>query len=704
MTDPPRTRADRLADLVEEALARPPGEWADFLRDACGGDDALRAEAESLLRWQDEVGDFIATPLVPPASAWFADEETGAPATGSLPPGTRLGGCEIRALLGAGGMGEVYLADETALGRQVAVKVVRRGLLATEKLLRRFRHEERILAALNHPHIARLYGSGVTPEGVPYFVMEHVAGERLDEFCHRRGLPLPDRLALFRKVCAAVSYAHQRLVIHRDLKPGNILVTAEGEPKLLDFGIARLLDAEEDATAAATLTLGGGAMTPDYASPEQLRGEAMTTVSDVYALGVVLYELLTGRRPFQARAQPGGTGAITPRLPLDLLARAAATGQEPARPSTALLTHQRETPPSLPAASLTARALRGDLDNIVLKALRPEPARRYGSVAALSEDLRRHLDGLPVLARPDTLRYRAGKFIARNRALAAAAALLLCTLLAGIAATVWQARRATREAALATAQRDRAERRFADVRQLSNALLFDIAPKIERLEGATEARQALLAQSLKYLDSLAAEDQDDRALQSELAAAYEKIGDLQGNPTNPNLIEGAAALASYEKANAIRRALLEKAPADSAQRRALADNFRVLGDIRWQAGDAAGSLGSSQRALELYTAGLAARAGLRGAATGAGAHLARHRAHAFLQRQKSGRDPVFSKDHRRHGNAARPLPGSRRRVEPARQWPPPARQRPGLGGQAARSRNRNRPGRRARRSARRRPS
>ena len=585
----PDERAQRLAELVKSAIEHGPERWDVFLEEECRSDPAMRAEIESLLKQQEHVTRFIETPALHLAAESLVRD-------GAFHAGQIIGDYEILSLIGTGGMGEVYLAQDRELHRKVALKFVRRGM-DSDDILRRFQHEERLLASLNHPNIAQLYGSGVTADGIPFFAMEYVEGERLDQYCNERRLAMVERLKLFRKICSAVTYAHQHLVIHRDIKPANIRVTAEGDPKLLDFGIAKLLDAEGGQSSGQTLTL-QGVMTPEYASPEQVRGENITTASDVYSLGVVLYELLTGQRPYR----------ITSRRP-DEIARAI-TEQEPTRPSTAVrgASFQLADKRNLESCA-TSKSLRGDLDNIVLMAMRKEPARRYASVAQFSADIGRHLDGLPVIARKDTWNYRTGKFIQRHKVGVAAAALIGLTLVAGIIATAWQAKRATREARLAAEQRDRAERRFEDVRHLSNALLFEIAPKIEHLEGATEARQSLLTQSLKYLDSLAQESGKDWALQSELAAAYEKVGDLQGNPTNPNLMVLTDALASYKKANAMRRKLLEKNPKDAEQRRSLANNYRVLGDLHWQTNEPDESLKNSQIALRLYTKLLAEQPG-----------------------------------------------------------------------------------------------
>lgn len=241
---------------------------------------------ETLLRFEEEATDFIETPAYVASAALLVSEE------GKLTPGDLLGDYKVLSLLGEGGMGEVYLAEDTSLGRKVAIKLLKFGMASTN-IVRHFKQEERILAGLTHPNIAQLYGGEVTPQGVPYFVMEYVEGKRLDDYCRDNGLPISERLELFRKICSAVAYAHQRLVIHRDIKPANIRVTADGEPKLLDFGIAKLLNPDTATIGEATMTF-AAVMTPDYASPEQVRGETITTASDVYSLGIVLYELLTG--------------------------------------------------------------------------------------------------------------------------------------------------------------------------------------------------------------------------------------------------------------------------------------------------------------------------------------------------------------------------------------------------------------------------
>ena len=560
-------RAQHVAELVKSALECAREDRAAFLDEACAGDADLRAEVDSFLQFQEDASQFIEQGALHLAAQTAALEP-------GMPLIRQIDGYEVISRIGVGGMGEVYLAQDTKLRRKVALKLVRAGMDSAD-LVSRFRHEERILASLNHPNIAQLYGAGVANGDIPYFAMEYVEGNRIDEYCEANSLSARARLELFRKVCGAVHYAHQRLVIHRDLKPSNILVTAAGEPKLLDFGIAKLMEGHDALTQTQTLVT--GVMTPDYASPEQVRGEAMTTSTDVYSLGVLLYELLTGQRPYRLKTRSA-----------DEIARAI-TDQEPERPSTAVAKRDGNSKSEI----RNPKFLKGDLDNIVLMALRKEPQRRYASVGQFSEDIRRYLEGLTVSAHRDTVAYRAAKFVKRHKIGVAAAILVLLTLLGGIIATTRQARRAE-------ANQARAEKRFDDVRGLANALLNDIAPKIERIEGSTEARQSLVTQSLKYLNSLADESTDDLTLQGELAAAYEKVGMLQGDSRKPSLSDFRGAIASLEKAQRIRRRLLGNNPHDVENRRLLAENLRLLALRRMAQSDVDGGFRDSNEALQIY--------------------------------------------------------------------------------------------------------
>jgi non-specific serine/threonine protein kinase/serine/threonine-protein kinase len=504
--------------------------------------------------------------------------------------------------IGRGGMGAVYLGvrDDDAFQKRVAIKVLKRGM-DTDSIVRRFRNERQILAGLEHPNIASLLDGGTTPDGRPYFAMEYVEGRPLVDYCETHGLDTAARVRLFRSVCSAVQYAHQNLIIHRDLKPANVLVTADGTPKLLDFGIAKLLSPRLAGHTLAPTVAGLQLMTPEYASPEQVRGDTVTTATDIYSLGVVLYELLTGRRPYR----------LTSRIPADI-ARVICESV-PVRPSTAVTRIGAATdigdeltvdPSSAPARTKRderprtvdvqrlRRELAGDLDTIALKALSKEPDRRYASVDQLSEDLRRHLEGLPVIARKDTLGYRAAKFVRRNRVAVAAAALTLAALIAGIIGTTWQAR-------VARVERARAEQRFDDVRALANAFLFDIHDAIRDLPGSTPARQLLVTKALEYLDKLARDAGDRADLTRDLAAAYVKVGDVQGRPLTPNLGDTHGALDSYKKATALYESLGADASADATLRRELSTAYLRLSDVLSSAGETAPALQFARKGLSL---------------------------------------------------------------------------------------------------------
>lgn len=437
---------DLLEQLLEAVLDQAPGARSQFLRDACAGNPALRAELEAILAGEAEDGPFDRLFCA------FTEARSQEDADG-LTPGQRLGPYEIERLLGRGGMGSVFKARRAdgQFDQQVAIKVLRRDAAGGESR-RHFLSERQILARLSHPNIARVFDGGLAGGGRPYLVMEYVDGTAIDRYCDERRLGIRERLRLFDEVCEAVDYAHRNLVIHRDLKPGNILVSADGRPKLLDFGVAKLLAAHDEGGALThTRWL---PMTPDYASPEQVRGDPVTTTSDVYALGALLYELLSGHRPHRL-------GRMPPAEILRVL-----SDVEPLPPSQAVTTVEegegeegsarRVTPEGVGRARGTEprqleRCLRGDLDTIVLKALRKEPERRYAGAAGLAADIGRYLEGRPVLARADTVAYRSAKFARRHRA-ATALAVTIVLSLAGITATMAvQARRVARE-------RDRADR------------------------------------------------------------------------------------------------------------------------------------------------------------------------------------------------------------------------------------------------------
>jgi serine/threonine-protein kinase len=456
MMPPAGERWARIKELFEAAADLAPNERATLLNNECDGDTALRREVESLLESDSQADGFIEQPVLDLPRDLFPE----APEESLL--GRQFGAYQIIREIGRGGLGAVYLAAraDDEYRKEVALKLIRRGL-DTEDILRRFRNERQILAQLDHPNIARLIDGGTTGDGLPYFVMEYVNGEPIGAYCDAHSLSTTERLNLFRKMCAAVTYAHQNLVIHRDLKPSNILVAADGEPKLLDFGIAKLLGPEEEALAPTMA--GQRVMTPEYASPEQVKGERITTATDVYSLGVLLYELLTGRRPYRLKTR-------TP----EEIARAI-TEQEPERPSTAVAKCDGNSKFEI----RNSKFLQGDLDNIVLMAMRKDPARRYASVGQFSEDIRRHLAGLPVVARKDTVSYRAGKFIKRNKIGIAASAVVALALIGGLAAALWQANAARRERDVANAERLKAMRINEFLQQMlsfSNQSVYSVAP------------------------------------------------------------------------------------------------------------------------------------------------------------------------------------------------------------------------------------
>lgn len=569
------TDADRWArieELCQAALDMGESEQLSLLESACGMDQDLRRQVESLLVFRRHAERFIETPAMDIAARVLADEQAASSPDSSRMIGRAISHYQIVEKIASGGMGEVYRAvrADNQFRKEVAIKLVRAGQ-DSQFVIDRFKHERQVLANLDHPNIARLLDGGTTDDGVPYFVMELIEGQPFTEYCDSRKLAITDRLKLFLQVCSAVQFAHQRLIIHRDLKPGNILVTSKGTPKLLDFGIAKLFDpAGSTEIADATITM-FRVLTPAYASPEQMKGEAITTASDVYSLGVLLYECLTGCRPYgQAVRTPHEVSRAVcefePEKPSTVIRRTA--GQPPdtgsrdaARPSVSAV--RDGTPEKL------GKRLRGDLDNIVLMSLRKEPQRRYASVEQFAEDIRRHLHSLPVVARRDTLPYRSSKFVVRHKAGVAAAAIVAVVLLLGIVATLREARIA--------------QRRFDDVRALANSLIFDVHDSIKDLPGSTPARKLIVERALQYLNALAAESGSDIGLQRELATGYERVGLVQGSYLQDNLGDTAGSLNSYEKALALRKQIGAKSR-DWKDAFALAQAQRLVADLQWTMG------------------------------------------------------------------------------------------------------------------------
>jgi serine/threonine protein kinase len=585
-----RARLQTIEGIFHKALELESGQLAAFLEEACAGDRSLRHEVEALLASHRQAESFIEKPVV------TLDARVSEDVRANTLIGQTIGQYQISKQIGAGGMGAVYLARraDQQYEKLVAIKLVKRGM-DTDAVLRHFHTERQILASFDHPNIARLLDGG-TENGLPYFVMEYVEGLPIDIFCDTQSLSITRRLELFRQVCGAITYAHRRAVIHRDIKPSNIVVSTDGMPKLLDFGIAKILQ-PGDSEPVATMT-GLRLMTPEYASPEQVRGEPLTTATDVYSLGVVLYQLLTGCLPYRLPRQAPGNIAraiseTAPQRPSSVSAapRAVVAG----RGNEECAIRRGETSPER-----LQRRLRGDLDNIVLMALRKEAERRYQSVEQFSEDIRRHLENLPVLARKDTLIYRGTKFVRRHRPATAAAALALLSLLGGIMATTWEAHRARVQEAIAKAEKARAERRFDDVRKLAHSVLFDYHDAIKDLSGATAVRERLVKDGLVYLDSLAREAGEDPALQRELAAAYERLGDVRGQAFSASLGDIAGAMESYSKSLRIREAMVATSPQGVQSRRDLAKCYVRISNVLIQTNEAARGTDYLRKALEMY--------------------------------------------------------------------------------------------------------
>ncbi|MEO7324739.1 MAG: serine/threonine-protein kinase [Dokdonella sp.] len=482
----------RVSDLFERALAVASVERAAWLASACDGDESLKLAVERLLAADSAAANFLERPTPGFAAAVEAEESEGP----SDIAGSMFGPYRALRPIGAGGMGEVWLAARAdgEFEQQVAIK---RLLYPTPELVRRFRQERRVLAGLKHPRIAQLHDGGVAPDGTPYFVMEYVEGEPITRWCDERRADLDTRLELFLQICDAVQHAHRNLVVHRDLKPSNVLVDSSGQVKLLDFGIAKVIESTEEGEATQTLVQ---RLTPDYAAPEQIRGEAITTATDVYALGVLLFELLCGERPYRLGTQRSDLGA-------------AILNSTPATPSTVAAR-------SNGVQRSWAKRLRGDLDRIIAKALSKEPERRYSTAAALADDLQRQRSGRTVMARGDSALYRARKFIGRNRAGSAAVAIAVLALVCASVFSLLQAHRATLQRDLYRAEAGRNQAVLEYVAQMFRAAgdVTNATPATTRglLDGGVKAldenfkdRPADLAHTVYFLAKLYSELYDD---------------------------------------------------------------------------------------------------------------------------------------------------------------------------------------------------
>jgi tetratricopeptide (TPR) repeat protein/tRNA A-37 threonylcarbamoyl transferase component Bud32 len=557
-------RWQRLKHLLADALDLPAPQRQAFIDAQCAGDEPMRLELTDLVAAAAPTRSLLDdAPSTLARDALQAQDDRLAQHW----IGRQLGAWRLVSLIGAGGMGQVFEAERAdgQFEQQVAVKVMREGL-HDETLIARFKAERQILASLDHANLAKVLDGGVTEEGLPYFVMERVAGEPIDLHCRRLRLDVRARLILFRTVCQVVHYAHQKGVVHRDLKPGNILVTVDGVVKLLDFGIAkRLQDAAPERTATQQRV-----MTLEYASPEQVRGGEVTAASDVYALGVVLYRLLTDASPYETAPGDG-----------DYALSRAICDTEPAPPSGRVPRAQRGR-------------LAGDLDAVVMMALRKQPERRYATAELLADDLFRHLEGLPVQARRGAWSYRAGRFVLRHRAAVGAALVANLALVAGIGFAGWQAVEAHR-------QRERAERHFASVRQLANVFIVDVHKAIEPLAGSTPARKLIVEKALAYLEQLRAEAGSNPALGAELAAGYRQVGDVQGGPFGSNLGDPKGARASYDRAQALATEAIAARPAKTtlnAARKELALSVRMKAALLAAEGDFKGAMAMCEIGIE----------------------------------------------------------------------------------------------------------
>ena len=522
----------------------------------CYGDEGMIAEVQSLLEAsEEEERESVVRGREPQVGGADGAERK------------RIGPYEIDRLLGRGGMGAVYLAHRVdgQFDQQVAIKLIDLPL-ATDVFRERFRQERQILAGLNHPYIARLFDGGVTPSGDLYLAMEYVDGVAISRYCNEHNLSIDQRLMLFEKVCEAVQFAHQNLVVHRDLKPDNILVAPDGSPRLLDFGTAKLLSPSIEKPGQDFTRQGFQSYTPQYASPEQILGNPITTASDTYSLGMLLYLLMTGTMPYELKEL---TTAEMVRVVCE---------EPPRRPGNAVG---------------SSKHLDADLEAIVLKAIRKEAQQRYLTAEQFSTDIQDYLAGRPVAARRGTVRYRVAKFIRRHRWGIAAAVVLALTLATGVVGVLWQAR-------IANQERRKADARSADLRELSNSLLSELDEAIKQLPGSTGVQKLLVTRVLDHLDRMAQDAEGDAATQLDLVDAYTRLADLQGDPYDQNLGDPAGALVSIGKALAIAKPVADTHPNDAAALHSLAIAQVTRSEILFGTGKTREAVQSMQGAVAAY--------------------------------------------------------------------------------------------------------
>jgi tetratricopeptide (TPR) repeat protein len=552
-----RERWQRLRAIFDEVVAVPAGQRISLLEQKCDGDAALMAELYSL----------IEACQAEEAFAEGMSEE--AFARQDVVKRRWIGPYELDRLLGRGGMGAVYLAHRAdgQFSQQLAIKLIDLPM-ATELYRNQFRLERQILARLTHPFIARLLDGGITEDRELYLAMEYIDGISIVQYCEQNHLSLRERLLLFKNVCSAVQYAHQNLVIHRDLKPDNILVVPDGTPRLLDFGTAKLLTELPDEAASEFTLQGLRSFTPQYASPEQVLGRAISTASDIYSLGVLLFHLLADVLPY-----------LLKDFNTEEMLRVICTEQPP-RPS---------------AVATSAEPPDADLDAIVLMTLRKEPEERYLTVEQFVSDIQAWLDGRPVLARRGTLRYRAGKFVQRNKLALSAAAILLVALVCGVADVLWQSR-------VANLERIRAEANAQQMRELSNSFMSEINEAVRDLPGSTPVRRLMVQRVLEHLDRMPQDAAEDRSNRLYLVNAYIHLGIVQGDPYEQNIGDAPGALVSLNKAVTLAQSLHSTYPKDRGLTEALALALTTRSRILYGIGKPQEAITSVNEAIPLLNA------------------------------------------------------------------------------------------------------
>jgi tetratricopeptide (TPR) repeat protein len=551
-----RDRWSLIEEIFQNALDRPASERNDYVEQACGDDEELRSEIASLLANENEAT-MALRPLVAGDIRGLAEASTSAEA------GLRLGPYLLVRELDHGGMGVIYLAvrsDDTYF-QIVAIKMIRKGL-ESPALLGRFRAERQILATLTHPNIGAILDGGETPDGRPFIVMEYVEGQPITLASKSRDFSIRQRIKLFRSLCSAVHYAHQKSIIHRDIKPSNVLVTPEGGVKLIDFGVSKPLALEPILAELPHTESGQRLMTPDYASPEQLLGQELTTTTDIYSMGVLLFELLTGSRPYTL------------------------SNLSPAAAERIVCHHESWKPSAVPGLpERTRKALVGDLDRIVQMAMDTDPSRRYQSAQDFEGDLFRYLQGRPVVARKATALYRLGKFVQRHRMGSAMACATLVVLLGSILFHQWQSRLA--------------DRRVMQAAALADSAISDLTGELEQSSVPTDKQAALFQRALNYLEKLRQSSGDDPRLLVELSKAYGRVGDLQGAPTAAaNLGDTTAAVASYETAVHLALEAQKRLPGEESSR-AMIDAYQKLGAIQFAMGNAREAYDNYQKAVKV---------------------------------------------------------------------------------------------------------